>query len=340
MPPKKKADGPSKKAIQKQKEKIIEDKTFGMKNKKGKKQQEYIKNVQHQVNHGNVRRSQIMEEEKKKAKKKEADELLKPAFVPMQQKVPFGVDPKSIVCSFFKAGQCQKGNKCKFSHDLASERKTAKIDIYSDKRDEEKKNDTMDQWDQDKLEKVVASKSSENPNQNRRTDIICKFFLDAIEKSLYGWFWECPNGNKTCQYRHALPPGYILKKDKKKMDEQREVQTLEELIEEERKNLPEKLTPVNLETLKAWREKKKQEIESKEMDGKKKRKDDFNSGKGAVSGRELFEFNPDLFEDDDDALGEEVNDRVDDFATGPVSAQNIDESLFEGEDLDALNIDE
>jgi len=46
------------------------------------------------------------------------------------------VDPKSILCEFFKAGQCQKGFKCKFSHDLNIQRKGEKIDIYSDTRDE------------------------------------------------------------------------------------------------------------------------------------------------------------------------------------------------------------
>lgn len=49
-----------------------------------------------------------------------------------------GVDPKSILCEFFKAGQCGKGYKCKFSHDLNIQRKGEKIDIYSDKRDEGK----------------------------------------------------------------------------------------------------------------------------------------------------------------------------------------------------------
>ena len=47
-----------------------------------------------------------------------------------------GVDPKSILCEFFKVGQCAKGFKCKFSHDLNVQRKGEKIDIYSDKRDE------------------------------------------------------------------------------------------------------------------------------------------------------------------------------------------------------------
>lgn len=50
--------------------------------------------------------------------------------------IRLGVDPKSIVCEFFKVGQCTKGFKCKFSHDLNVQRKGEKIDIYSDKRDE------------------------------------------------------------------------------------------------------------------------------------------------------------------------------------------------------------
>lgn len=46
-----------------------------------------------------------------------------------------GVDPKSILCEFYKVGQCAKGFKCKFSHDVNIQRKGEKIDIYSDKRD-------------------------------------------------------------------------------------------------------------------------------------------------------------------------------------------------------------
>ena len=47
---------------------------------------------------------------------------------------------------------------------------------------------------------------------------ICKYFLDAVEGNKYGWFWTCPNGGANCMYRHALPPGFVLKKDKKKCE--------------------------------------------------------------------------------------------------------------------------
>lgn len=46
MPPK---DQPNKKSQEKLKNKIIEDKTFGLKNKKGAKQQKFIQQVQKQV---------------------------------------------------------------------------------------------------------------------------------------------------------------------------------------------------------------------------------------------------------------------------------------------------
>lgn len=53
MPPKKAPQQPSKKADAKKKDKIIEDKTFGLKNKKGAKQQRFIQQVEKQVKFGN-----------------------------------------------------------------------------------------------------------------------------------------------------------------------------------------------------------------------------------------------------------------------------------------------
>ena len=45
------------------------------------------------------------------------------------------VDYKKTLCSYFKAGVCEKGKKCKYSHDLTIEQaKEANIDIYSDPR--------------------------------------------------------------------------------------------------------------------------------------------------------------------------------------------------------------
>ncbi|KAJ0557812.1 putative transcription factor C3H family [Helianthus annuus] len=151
------------------------------------------------------------------------------------------VDPKSILCEFFKVGQCAKGFKCKFSHDLNVQRKGEKSDIFSDKRDE----GTMDDWDLETLEKVVKSKGKEYNKINQPTSYtflssyfityqVCKHLLDAVEKKQYGWFWVCPNGNKECHYRHALPPGYILKSQMKALlEEEANKLAIEDEIEDQ-----------------------------------------------------------------------------------------------------------
>ena len=74
-------------------------------------------------------------------------------FKPVQsQKVPFGVDPKTVLCIYYKQGICEKGKKCKFSHDLSVERKGEKKNLYQDTREgdteEEKKKDDMIDWDE------------------------------------------------------------------------------------------------------------------------------------------------------------------------------------------------
>ncbi|KAG4078860.1 hypothetical protein HA402_007410 [Bradysia odoriphaga] len=137
MPPKKTNSGASKKVEQKKKEKVIEDKTFGLKNKKGAKTQKFIAQVEKQVKSGGLHpvTSVNAKKEEKEKKLKEQKELLA-LFRPVQtQKVEKGTDPKSVVCAFFKAGQCGKGDKCKFSHDLTVERKVEKRSLYVDMRD-------------------------------------------------------------------------------------------------------------------------------------------------------------------------------------------------------------
>lgn len=97
-----------------------------------------------------------------------------------------GVDPKSVVCEAFRHGQCTKGFKCKFSHDLNVSKKGPKIDIYSDRRDAEEE-ETMEDWDQSTLEDVVQKKHGKE-NRGNQTNIICKYFLEALEKKQYGWW--------------------------------------------------------------------------------------------------------------------------------------------------------
>ena len=79
-----------------------------------------------------------------------------------------GTDPKSVLCAFFKAGTCKKGDKCKFSHDLNIARKGEKRNIYEDK------GDTMDLWDEQKLEDVVNTKHGEKNKSLPKTSIVSR----------------------------------------------------------------------------------------------------------------------------------------------------------------------
>lgn len=56
----------------------------------------------------------------------------------------------------------------------------------------------MEEWDQETLEKAVQQKhGNEKPNQ---TKIICKFFIEAIEKKQYGWY-----GQLLCKQDIVVP---------------------------------------------------------------------------------------------------------------------------------------
>ncbi|KAF8176723.1 hypothetical protein K438DRAFT_1846654 [Mycena galopus ATCC 62051] len=299
MPPKKQqAQGSS--------SKVKDDKTFGMKNKnKSSKVKQEVARIQAQAavtgksratvekeKEQQLRAKEKLEEEKRK---KEEAALLKPV---QTQRVPPGVDPKTILCAFFKAGHCEKGNKCKFSHNLEVDRKVEKKNLYEDSR-EEKLNDTMDTWDQEKLAQVVLSKTG---NPRTTTDIVCKHFIQAIETQKFGWFWECPNGEQ-CQYRHALPPGFVLKAQRKAAEDlaKANVISLEDFLEVERHKLGTNLTPVTPESFAIWKKTRMDKKEAEQEAIRKAKEQNRSAGKSSgMSGKDLFEYNPEWFEDEDD----------------------------------------
>jgi hypothetical protein len=113
------------------------------KNKSAKVQKEVARIQAQSAQAGKSRAALEKEKEKElrnKAKadeekrKKEEAELFKPVMPP--QKVPFGMNPKDVLCQYFKAGICDKGVKCKFSHDLNVGRKVEKKNLYEDDREE------------------------------------------------------------------------------------------------------------------------------------------------------------------------------------------------------------
>ncbi|KAJ3179622.1 hypothetical protein HDU87_002828 [Geranomyces variabilis] len=365
MPPKTKAEV-------KAKAKSAEDKTFGLKNKnKSAKMQRYVQEVKSQAaSSGNKKDKKEADDRQAAIAAKKAQEAAKKAelaelfkTVEKAQKVPFGVDPKTILCAHFKSGVCNKGSRCKFSHDLEIGRKAAKVDLYTDARENEKEK-TMETWDQAKLEEAVNSKAGASDNRNKPTDIVCKYFLEAIDERKYGWFWDCPNGNKECKYRHALPPGFVLKKKetpeermaREEMEKENKI-SIEAFLETERHKLGPNTTPVTAESFAKWKaERKAREAADLDADAKKKKEayDRYKSGMKsgmAFSGRELFDFNPDWAVGDEDEEGamedytrEDSDHEGDDKenvnapanASGPA---DVDEGLFE-EDMEGLEEDD
>jgi hypothetical protein len=161
--------------------------------------------------------------------------------------------------------------------------------------------------------------------------------------------WECPNGGDKCVYTHALPPGYILEREKKELEKAAQVDsddelTIEEKIEEERAKLNfDALTPVTLDSFMAWKkrkaERKQQELEDKLKEAEKQ-SGKKGAGTGIMSGRALFKYDPTLFQDDEAAADAQIyeereedeqdgEERKDD---GGVLAEGDDQSDKDGEE--------
>ncbi len=153
-----------------------------------------------------------------------------------------------------------------------------------------------------------------------------------MENSTYGWFWVCPNEKETekkCLYRHALPPGFQLKSDKKKLDEKEEI-ALETLIETERSALGPSVTKVTLESFIAWKLRKIQEKKDKISETEEKKKRDFKLGfMNGLTGRDIFTFNPDLIANDDD----EANNDIDYSKREGEDEENKDEIVTEVKEI-------
>lgn len=183
-----------------------------------------------------------------------------------------------------------------------------------------------------------------------KTEIVCKFFLDAVKSKTYGYKWQCPNGDE-CHYRHCLPKDYVIKTLQGKVQEEMtidEYQDLEETIDKERERLAQTGTKINDDNFKEWKERK---AKSKALDPKKK-KDELM--KKLKTGRELFNENKDNFVDDENAdddvyvnegnqLEEETKNLQDElWGRKPEKKEvDVDAELFQdGGDLDNLEIDD
>ena len=122
-------------------------------------------------------------------------------------------------------------------------------------------------------------------------------------------------------YRHALPPGFVLKSQKKAMDEaaKANVISLEEFLEVEvsqsslcsmihytnalsqRHKLGSNLTPVTPESFAEWK-RTRMDKKTAELEALKKSKETQNAAGrvNGMSGRDLFDYRPEWFVDEEE----------------------------------------
>lgn len=310
MPPK--GNQPSAKTIQKEKQKIIEDRTFGLKNKnKSKKVQEYIqqvtKNIQNARHPGQAQNRQQQSTAEMNAKKKEEEKkaqmlaMLRSSL--RQPPIPEGANPKDFPCIFFLHNCCDKGDKCRYSHDNGTSHREApskkeaaaieeaaaeakaisadeervsalsqalgKLDLYRDMREQLMEYNARQQANKsgknyESILQEYKDRYQTKFGDRRVSKDVCPNYLAACKKREIGWGFKCPQEEKTgfCEFRHCLPPGYVIEEKKKKVeviDKDLDYVEIEEDIERRRNEITSG-TPVNPTTFAEW---KKRRLEAK-----------------------------------------------------------------------------
>ena len=249
----------------------------------------------------------------------------------MKMEKPEDEKMKNVLCEYFKQGNCPDGDKCKFAHDLNIEFNQGQVDIYTDLREAKAKLGI----DYELMEQREAKRS-----KLPKTEIVCKFFLDAVKKKVYGYKWNCPNGD-DCHYRHCLPKDYVIKTLKAQTEEEmtiEEFHDLEEKIDAERARLAENGTKVTEKTFQEWKEKKLKEKE-KENNLTKDKKSELL--KKLKTGRELFNTNKDEYKDDENADDDVYENQDNNLEDEDNKEKGFDKNLFKEEgNIDEVNFDD
>jgi hypothetical protein len=179
-----------------------------------------------------------------------------------------------------------------------------------------------------------------------KTDIVCKYFLDSVKNKVYGYKWQCPNGD-DCHYKHCLPKDYIIKSLQEKTEEEmtiEEFHDLEEKIDIERERLSLTGTKVTDKTFTQWKERR---IKEKEKSANYDKKAELL--KKLKTGRELFIQNTDQYQDDENADDDVYENQNNELEEETKALQQelwntevkVNTELFKEEgDLDEVNLDD
>lgn len=283
----KKGAGKGKDAVKpKDAKKIVEEQMFGMKNKnKSSKLKKLASTLE----------ASYMRGRKEERKEEKPD-------VGVLQKVPVGIDPKTVFCINYKNGVCQKdSNECKFSHEPNAEKRIALL-MQEGQR---KKEQALEAAEKKRIEAERIEKEKKEKKEKSTTaapERICKYYIDALKTGKHNPKWVCPIGS-ACQDKHSPPEGYSLK------DAFEEDITIEEYIEVERAKLPEKQMPMTAELFERWKKEREQQKIRDEKEKEKIKEGNIRLGKILPSGKDLFVYKPDLFVDDEEAMECDYNAR-------------------------------
>lgn len=324
-------------------EKIAVDKTFGMKNKnKSKVVQKYIKQIQQNVAGVSSRTTQAEKKEKDaKEAAMQSKALMASLFNMQTDKKGRAFDPKAK-----KAAKEAEENAIAAGKKLNDEIKKSIIEGIANtiRLTNPKTGIRMSEMGG---HPIIHALKDKHADTFRTIQLL--LFIKANDRVFWVDNEESTNPMIRCQEDVDAEVG---------PDER----SLEEIIEEKRKELTGPGTPITEETFKAWKAKKEAErLAQLEKEKAEKSKNAKSKGNNAMSGRDLFTYDASLFVDDDEAADdkayEDREDRLesdeegdDDDESGPdeeaveesagSKAVAIDQNLFLGEADDVDDLDD
>eukprot|EP00792_Barthelona_sp_PAP020_P009240 TRINITY_DN3281_c0_g3_i1.p1 TRINITY_DN3281_c0_g3~~TRINITY_DN3281_c0_g3_i1.p1 ORF type:complete len:349 (+),score=111.70 TRINITY_DN3281_c0_g3_i1:38-1084(+) len=274
---------PKNSTLNKQKQKKIEEDIRRLKGKKNKKAKDAIRNLQYELNGGKNEYELRAEKKAKKDQQKEQKKMEKKKVVNKAE--PVGENAKGYLCPFIAQGQtCPDGDNCPYRHEETKKQKDKnKASIYVDQREMDRTKSSS--WSAD-LIKQVANSQYRSKNATAQSQKSCPHFMKSVENGTFGWFWECPNGQK-CMFKHAVPEGWRPPLQQEADDDEGEF-GFYDIIEAERAKFIDGIG-VNEETFKEWKEKRLELIRKRKIKEVKEEVKKLKRGqKARVSGRVFF----------------------------------------------------
>jgi hypothetical protein len=277
MPPK------STKSENKEKARIAEDKTFGMKNKnKSKVVQKYIKSVQANVTGHSGKKEQENRAAKDDGKKEHQNRALMAALFNQQ------VDKKGRAYDPAAKKQAKQDEEDAIAAGKKLQEETKKIIVEGIGNTIRLTNPKGVRMSEIGGHPIVQTLKEKLPDVFKSISLL--LFIKANDKVF--WVDDPEDNNPTIRCQEDV--------DAEVAPDER---SIEEILQDKLKALPPGGTPVTLATFQAWKEKREADRLAQVMEDQKNKKKGTKAAQhSAISGRDLFTFDASLFVDDDGAV--------------------------------------